>query len=193
MPNRKITERIRTILKKPIGDLLQPAQLFDRLLEKSKGLAKPIFRGNHYDSSAKKQPLIISVGDITTLKLLENGIIPDVSFFDYICKREAIEKGQKEKLAGFKAKKIMVKNAPGMVSAQLWAACKEAFSPNSKFPIKVIVDGEEDLAVLCAIIHSPTGSVIIYGQPEEGAVLVIVDGRQKRRARKFYEESIEIN
>jgi len=37
------------------------------------------------------------------------------------------------------------------------------------------VDGEEDLAVIPCVLMAPEGSLILYGQPGEGVVLVETD------------------
>ena len=41
--------------------------------------------------------------------------------------------------------------------------------------MKIVVEGEEDLATLPAILYAPPGSVVVYGQPDEGSVLVKVN------------------
>lgn len=169
MQGRRITARIRKDLKKPLGEIIGKRMLAERLGEKS--------------------GRIVSVGDITTITLLDCGILPDVAFVDYICRREKITKEERGKLDAFKAREILVKNPAGMVSRELWEACRQVLSPKQKYPIKVVVEGEEDLAVIPAIIHSPNNSSILYGQPSEGIVLIIVDDFQKERAKAFYNDS----
>ena len=44
----------------------------------------------------------------------------------------------------------------------------------------VIVDGEEDLLALVAISVAPDGSLVVYGQPNEGLVLVPVTSQKKK-------------
>jgi len=41
--------------------------------------------------------------------------------------------------------------------------------------VLIVVDGEEDLAVLPCVITAPPGTVVLYGQPGEGVVLCEVD------------------
>jgi len=48
---------------------------------------------------------------------------------------------------------------------------------------QIFVDGEEDLAVLPAMILAPDASIIIYGQPDEGIVLIKVDEEMRNRAK----------
>jgi len=51
--------------------------------------------------------------------------------------------------------------------------------------IKIIVNGEEDLATLPAILYAPVGSVVVYGQPNEGSVLVHVTSERKKHIEEF--------
>lgn len=46
----------------------------------------------------------------------------------------------------------------------------------------ILIDGEEDLLVLPAIIYAPLGARVYYGQPGEGLVEVVVTHRKKRQA-----------
>jgi len=45
----------------------------------------------------------------------------------------------------------------------------------------IMVDGEEDLAVLPAVLLSPATSIVMYGQPGIGGVLVRVDDAVRKR------------
>lgn len=44
----------------------------------------------------------------------------------------------------------------------------------------LLVDGEEDLLALPAIVHAPIGGVVYYGQPQQGLVEVMVTEEKKR-------------
>ncbi|MEM2919607.1 MAG: DUF359 domain-containing protein, partial [Candidatus Nitrosocaldus sp.] len=48
-------------------------------------------------------------------------------------------------------------------------------------PVRVYVDGEEDLLGLVVLRLVQDGSIILYGQPLEGMVLLKVDEESKRR------------
>ena len=41
-------------------------------------------------------------------------------------------------------------------------------------PVRLFVNGEEDLLVLPVCIHAPENAVVLYGQPNEGLVIVII-------------------
>jgi uncharacterized protein (UPF0218 family) len=51
----------------------------------------------------------------------------------------------------------------------------------------IVVNGEEDLATLPAVLAVPDGASVVYGQPDEGMVLVTADNAAKARARQLIE------
>ncbi len=51
----------------------------------------------------------------------------------------------------------------------------------------MLVDGEEDLVVLPAIMIAPDGASVVYGQPDEGMVHVVVDDEVRREVRALLE------
>ena len=59
---------------------------------------------------------------------------------------------------------------------------KRAFAGEK--PVMVLIDGEEDLLTIPAVIEAPLGAVVFYGQPFEGVVAVKVDERSKASARE---------
>ncbi len=121
---------------------------------------------------------LISVGDIVTFNLLSAGLVPDISFVDDRTKRgpasDKIMKGTRH--AHFKT--ITVENPPGMITEELLQEISNAME--SKTPIQIFIQGEEDLAALPAIAMAPLSSVIIYGLPDKGAVLVRVTEDKKK-------------
>jgi uncharacterized protein (UPF0218 family) len=57
---------------------------------------------------------------------------------------------------------------------------KKAFTMNS--PVRLIVNGEEDLLVLPVCIHAPENSIVLYGQPNKGLVLVQITTEIRNKA-----------
>ncbi len=53
-----------------------------------------------------------------------------------------------------------------------------------------MVDGEEDLATLPAILYAPLGSAVVYGQPNEGSVLVMVTPEKKKQIENLMKQMI---
>jgi len=55
----------------------------------------------------------------------------------------------------------------------------------------MVVEGEEDLLTLVVMVTAPLGSLVVYGQPNEGLVLVEVNGEAREKACLFLENMIE--
>ena len=54
-----------------------------------------------------------------------------------------------------------------------------------KPPIRILVDGEEDLLVLPTCILAPENYVIMYGQPNEGLVIVQITTQVREKVQKI--------
>lgn len=114
---------------------------------------------------------IIVVGDVTLKNVKEVGIKPKLAIVDLKTKRE----NEME----FFGETLVVDNPPGTISRELWEAIHENID---KEGVTILVRGEEDLAVLPCILESDWNTVILYGQPDEGIVLVRVDEDKKMKA-----------
>jgi uncharacterized protein (UPF0218 family) len=113
---------------------------------------------------------VVAVGDMVTYHLLESGIVPDVAVVDGRTKREEVDEEVVERWSKMRVA-ARVENEPGTVSDALVEALKEAFEENGLVEVK----GEEDLAVLPAVVLASEGDTVLYGQPGEGMVYVEVD------------------
>lgn len=80
-------------------------------------------------------------------------------------------------------KKIVCVNPRGGISRGLAKAVRKAVTESLKTrAILVRVRGEEDYAALPAILFAPLRSVVAYGQPRRGIVVVKVDEAAKEKA-----------
>ena len=153
-----LTQAQKILLKKPLGELITgtPAEC-SRKLKEIVGKEKP--------------PRLVLVGDTAARNAVQIGIKPDVIVIDNMEKREkAVE-------FGYTAKSVLrTENAAGTISSQAWQAIEEAVRHGQSI---VNVEGEEDLLTLAAILASPEKSLIVYGQPDEGIVLVRVSADKK--------------
>jgi hypothetical protein len=60
-------------------------------------------------------------------------------------------------------------------------------------PSTIVVDGEEDLAVIPLVLTARDGAVVLYGQPREGIVLRIVDSEARNTAHRFLDHFTRTN
>ena len=117
---------------------------------------------------------IVTVGDIVTKTVIENNITPKLSIFDLKTQRDIpVEINHTFK------KIIKVKNPPGYISDEAIESIKYLSTIDDK-DIALLVDGEEDLLTLIVIKYFPVGTYVLYGQPNEGIVVLKIDNTLKQ-------------
>lgn len=160
----RFTDEAKLKVKEPLGMLIKGN--VEEVVKKTENMIKSI------------KPLkIIVIGDFSSKVLKERGIAANV----YVIDNKIMRKKVKEiKFKGYK--KIRAVNPAGMITVNAFEALRDAIA-NDK--VAVIIDGEEDLLTLIAIILAPNGSLIIYGQPNEGNVLVYVNDERKKFATRI--------
>ncbi len=121
---------------------------------------------------------IISVGDIVTFNLLSAGLVPDLAIVDNRTKRNPVSDKITQGTKHGHFMTISVESPPGIITEELLEEIQAAMKSNR--PIQIVVKGEEDLAALPAIAMAPISSVIIYGLPDKGAVVVRVTEDKKK-------------
>ncbi len=159
-----VTPKLRVKLKEPFGELIKGS--FSETMAKMKQLV-----------DVEKPPKIISVGDTVTKNLHDYSVRLDLAVIDNRCMRKKFQP------VVYTAKAVTVKNPQGTVTQEAIDAIKEALK--SQEHIHIIVDGEEDLLTLVAVLYAPENSVVIYGQPYEGIVVVKVTPEKKAEASEF--------
>jgi len=113
----------------------------------------------------EEPPKIISVGDTVSKNLVKNNILPQLSIVDNRVMRKSIKP-----VALGADETVTVENPPGTITEEALTAIQEAMESSRR--VKIVVDGEEDLLTLIAVLHAPEDSFIVYGQPREGVVVV---------------------
>ena len=152
-----------------------------------KTLQKPLGKVHrtlsHFKKKGEKTPFcLVSVGDVITSKLLQNGIQPDVSIIDFRTRREVINTNKYtdiySTLVKYQKKAVMYscRNKAGTVSKSAVSIIKKSIEAwfKTKKPQCIVVNGEEDLLVLPLILTLPLQSEIMYGQFKKGYVKLIV-------------------
>ncbi|UIP01200.1 GTP-dependent dephospho-CoA kinase family protein [Halobaculum sp. CBA1158] len=123
---------------------------------------------------------IVAVGDVVTYHLRVAGRDPDVAVVDGKTKREAVGAEIAAVLDG-ESRRIEVDNEPATLSRAMLSSLVEALASDE--PVVIHVTGEEDLATVPAIVAAPEGASVVYGQPDEGMVLVDVTAETTADAR----------
>jgi uncharacterized protein (UPF0218 family) len=121
--------------------------------------------------------IVYSVGDVVTHNLQKRGITPAIAVIDGCTMRLPCTR-----MPEFRGECVRVKNPAGTLTDDLIHALDHAVMHP---PVTVIVDGEEDLAVIPLVIAAPYGAIVLYGQPHQGVVVRIVNPEAKETARNL--------
>jgi uncharacterized protein (UPF0218 family) len=132
----------------------------------------------------EKPSLIISVGDVVSHNMIENKIFPGVLIVDNKVMRKPIRP-----ITVNADQTIYAKNPSGRITDQAWAAIREAIEQNGQ--TRVMIDGEEDLLTLAVVMAAPENSLVVYGQPNKGIVIINVTEETKKRMHSIIDEMKE--
>lgn len=160
--NLLLPRALRAELAGPFGELIkQPSQV--KLNTELKGNKSPV----------------VAVGDITSKFFLENSLEADLFIVDFLVGRKRVFSSLEE--IGFKKSQrfVPVNNKPGTITRELVSSVRSSLKQQN---LVILVKGEEDLAVLPVVLALPLGSRVVYGQPNQGLVVVQVTEEKKRAA-----------
>jgi len=152
-------------------------------------LAKPhgrLYRGKGLDTILKIEELgkhkpLICVGDLVAYYTFKAGIDPDLIVIDLKTVRNHLDAETisfiKSKLDGYELEKV--RNPPALITPELTSTLVNSVKELKKGKKAIFVDGEEDLATVVLVYLLPYDSLILYGQPGEGVVALVVNEEQK--------------
>ena len=154
-----LPDNLREKLKKPLGKLLKDSDVT------KENILRNIPAGSY----------LITVGDATTEKLIKYGIMPSLQIVD------GIEKRTKREMPPGNVKTILHCNNPAAeITTESIKTIKNAFQ--SPKPVRIVVNGEEDLLVLPVVLYAPENSIVLYGQPDEGLVIVPINAEIRNKS-----------
>ena len=159
----KLPDSLRDRFKTPLGNLIPENQVNKSNIQKY--LAK-----NSY---------LITVGDRTTEKMIAFGLIPSLQIIDNQEKRIKREPPKNDNTYT----ELVCDNPAAEITPQSIDVIKKAFV--SKTPVRLTVTGEEDLLVIPVCIHAPENSLVMYGQPNEGLVIVKVTTEIRNKTQRL--------
>ena len=159
----QLPDDLRDQLKKPLGNLISDND------PNRENIIKKI----------SAESVIITVGDRTTENMLQLGLKPQIQIIDGLEKRSECAIPADDTINT----KLFCKNPPGEITEESIQVIQKAFS--SEPPVRITVDGEEDLLVIPACIFAPENSVVMYGQPNEGLVIVTITPEIRAKVQKI--------
>ncbi|MDD3690348.1 MAG: DUF359 domain-containing protein, partial [Synergistaceae bacterium] len=83
---------------------------------------------------------------------------------------------------------VTVENPQSEITGELWVAIERFFKDRTKRFKKILVEGEEDLAVMPAVLHGDGDTVVLYGQPDRGIVIIEVTEQKKMEISDYLNE-----
>lgn len=161
-----ITPELRIKLKEPFG-LLITGTSCETMTKLKELLAKD------------RPPLIISVGDVVSKNLHQNGINPQITIIDLVSLRNQATLPPK----AHGEETVNVKNPQGTITEEAIAAFLEALTKGGH--THIVIEGEEDLLTLIATLYAPENAYVVYGQPYSGIVVIKVTSEKKGQAQEF--------
>ena len=159
----QLPDDLRDQLKNPLGNLISDND------PNKENIIKEI----------SAESVLITVGDRTTENMLQLGLKPQIQIID------GLEKRNKRLVPADDTinTNLSCKNPSGEITEESIQVIQKAFSCEP--PIRITVDGEEDLLVLPVCMFAPENSVVMYGQPNEGLVIVHVTPEIKAKVQKI--------
>lgn len=118
---------------------------------------------------------VVTVGDRTTERMLEYSIPLDLQIVD------GVEQRMARPAPGDTYYTIRCNNPTSCITSEAVSAIRRGYGIRK--PVRILVSGEEDLLLLPALIYAPEGAVLLYGQPNQGVVVVYADDTSRRRGR----------
>ena len=164
---------LRESLQIPIGNLVEPID----------GGSSPQEQLKPYLESYKG--FLVTVGDVVTDSLYQVQVYPDISIIDIHTLRDDY------RAPLITSKNIFhCKNTPATISLEAWTLIRKLFEllktsrtnqklasvnhTNKDNSLIIEVKGEEDLLTIPCVLEAPVNSLVLYGQPKKGIVVVNV-------------------
>lgn len=159
---------------RPGRDLVLPEHLRKRLGEPF----GPVVSTQELPAALAGAKRIFAVGDVVSLNLKRAGIVPHVFVCDLRTQRGGPSKEYEAELGTWGKTSFRVRNPPGTVTDEAWHAVEQA-ALAKEGPVRILVEGEEDLVGLACFAEAKRGDVVVYGLPGKGAVVARVDAKVK--------------
>lgn len=159
----RLPDSLRDRLKAPLGTLIP-----------EESTSKAEIRRHVPDGS-----YVIAVGDRTTKKMMGFGMVPHLQIIDGMEQRNR-SGGSPMPPMPPGSTTLSVDNPAAQITEESIGVVREAL--RTPPPVRLQVCGEEDLLVIPACIHAPDGATVMYGQPNEGLVIVGVTPEIRNKA-----------
>lgn len=186
----------------PTGDV-RPRQAYllpDALRRELAAPFGPVLDTEALRGALAESDALVAVGDVVSLTLKQLGLTPRLFVCDYQTQRgrtagppahasaassAAFDAARFEaELGAWGRIAFRVRNPAGQVTREAWDAIRLGLEADpADCPVRIVVEGEEDLLGLPCFLEAPAGAKVLYGMPGQGVVVVPVDARLQERVR----------
>lgn len=174
----KLPEYLRERLRENIGTIIEGYDYLSVALE-----TLNVLRGCR---------LVVAVGDVVCSSLIAVGRVPNVCIIDGKSRRRELGTEVSEELFNVV---LHARNPPGYITEEASKKVKESIDgvleSSLKLRVLLIIDGEEDLLALPALLSVRVGDCVTYGIPGRGITVIRVDDEIKdlvRNVLSMFEE-----
>jgi uncharacterized protein (UPF0218 family)/phosphopantetheine adenylyltransferase len=168
----QLPESIREALREPLGKVVTTTDEVIKLLDTNQ--------------------IVISVGDIITQSMIKAQYQPTISIIDNKTRRQTLPLADRDRS---QTTILKTQNKHGTINPLAAQTLHNALrtlnaSPLALSPSTIIIDGEEDLLALPAILLAPLGSIVLYGQYDVGVVVNEVTEEKKKEVRVLLQKFV---
>ncbi|MEA3142709.1 MAG: GTP-dependent dephospho-CoA kinase [Thermoplasmata archaeon] len=147
----------------------------------------PVLSTDQLGALLTDEDVLVAVGDVVSLTVKELGLTPRLFVCDFQTQRGQAERLFEVELGSWGRLAFKVRNPAGQVTREAWDAIRlgmghEDDAPGEG-PVRVFVEGEEDLLGLPCFLEAPMGAKVLYGMPGQGVAVVEVDAPLQDRVR----------
>lgn len=143
--------------------------------------------------------VVLAVGDVVSLTLKTLALTPALFVCDYQTQRGLPEGRTTQETAKHVSRQasnektlyelelgtwgelaFRVRNPAASITREAWDAVRLGLQ-HDEGPVRIAVEGEEDLLGIPCFLEAPVGAAVLYGMPNQGVVVVRVDAAVKAR------------
>lgn len=141
------------------------------------------------------EDVLVCVGDVVSLTVKELGLSPRLFVCDFQTQRGQADRLFETELGAWGRLAFRVRNPAGQVTREAWDAIRLGMAHGSdggggdgeegegEGPVRIFVEGEEDLLGLPCFLEAPAGAKVLYGMPGQGVAVVEVTAALRERVR----------
>jgi uncharacterized protein (UPF0218 family) len=144
----------------------------------------PVVAGNELPGLLEGKAVVLAVGDVVSLTLKTLGIAPRLFVCDFLTQRGEPDPTYEAELGSWGRKAFRVANPAATITREAWDAIRLGLAAGAgagEGPVRVVVDGEEDLLGIPCFLEAPDGATVLYGMPGKGVVVVTADAAFKAK------------